>query len=216
MSLALFDKVETLTGVGPKTAQALKGLGIQTVYDLLYYFPFRYEQLQTVPLTDLADGQKAVIKGIVVTEPTVSYYGYHRSRLSFKLQIDHAVVMVNFFNQPWLHKQLAVQQPVAVYGTFQKARLAMTGMKLNSARSDDKMAPVYSVSQHLRQKTLIKLIKQVLPLAKTVGNVIPAAWRLQRHFLTDEQIIVGMQMPKSPQQNQTARQSAIFSRILFV
>lgn len=210
MSLALFDNVQTLAGVGPKTAQALKGLGIQTVYDLLYYFPFRYEQLQTIPLTELADGQKAVVKGIVVTEPTVSYYGYHRSRLSFKLQIDHAVVMVNFFNQPWLHKQLTMQQPVAVYGTFQKARLAVTGMKLISARSDDKMAPVYSVSQHIRQKTLIKLIKQVLPLAKTVGNVIPNAWRLQHHFLTDEQIIAGMQVPKSPQQNQAARRSAIF------
>lgn len=210
MSLALFDNVQTLAGVGPKTAQALAGLKIHTVYDLLYYFPFRYEQLQTLPLAELTDGQKAVVKGIVVTEPTVSYYGYHRSRLSFKLKIDHAVVMVNFFNQPWLHKQLQLQQPVAVYGTFQKARLAVTGIKLISARSYDKMAPVYSVSQHIRQKTLIKLIKRVLPLAKKVGNVIPPTWQEQAHLLTDEQIIKGMQTPKTLQENKTARRSAIF------
>lgn len=210
MSLALFDDVSHLRGVGPKTAKALNGLGIFTVYDLLFYFPFRYEQLQTLPLASLQDGQKAVLKGIVVAPAYVGYFGYHRSRLSFKLKIDHAVVMVNFFNQPWLRKQIKVDQPLAVYGTFEKKRLAVAGIKLLSAHSDDKMAPVYSVSQHLRQKTLVKLIKQVLPLAASVPSTVPEAIRQAKGLLADRQLILGMQKPKSVKEGAAARRSAIF------
>ena len=38
----LFEPVTELKGVGAKTATALASLGINTIYDLLFYFPFRY------------------------------------------------------------------------------------------------------------------------------------------------------------------------------
>ena len=98
----LFAPVSDLKGVGIKTAAALGGLGIYSIYDLLYYFPFRYDELQTIPLDQIMDGQKVMLKGIVATPAFVTRFGYKKSRLSFKMRIDHDVVMVNFFNQPWL------------------------------------------------------------------------------------------------------------------
>ena len=41
----LNDSVSTLNGVGPKKQEALFDLDIHTIFDLLTYFPFRYEIL---------------------------------------------------------------------------------------------------------------------------------------------------------------------------
>ena len=110
----LFAPVTDLKGVGTKTAADLASLGIYSIYDLLYYFPFRYDELQTLPLDQIMDGQKVLLKGIVATEPFVSRFGYKKSRLSFKMRIDHDVIMVNFFNQPWLKNKLEIGNEVAI------------------------------------------------------------------------------------------------------
>lgn len=55
---ALFAPVTNLKGVGTKTAADLGSLGIYSIYDLLFYFPFRYDELQTLPLDQIMDGQK--------------------------------------------------------------------------------------------------------------------------------------------------------------
>lgn len=102
----LLNPVSDLDGVGVKTAEALLQLKIKTIYDLLFYFPRRYDSLETFPLNELKDGQKVLLKGKIVTDVVVSRYGYHNTRLNFKMQIDHDIIMVNFFNQPWLKKQL--------------------------------------------------------------------------------------------------------------
>ena len=40
--MKLFDSVAYVKGVGPKRAELLKKLGVETVYDLLYFFPRTY------------------------------------------------------------------------------------------------------------------------------------------------------------------------------
>ena len=53
--LTLHDSVTVLPGVGPKRQQALAELGLRTVGDVLFYFPFRYDDLQVKDLAEAAD-----------------------------------------------------------------------------------------------------------------------------------------------------------------
>ena len=50
---AIFRPVTALKGVGAKTAEALQSLGIYSIYDLLFYFPYRYDELENLPLDQL-------------------------------------------------------------------------------------------------------------------------------------------------------------------
>ena len=143
----LFAAVTDLKGVGTKTAADLGGLGIYSIYDLLYYFPFRYDELQTLPLDQIMDGQKVLLKGLVATQPYVNRFGYKKSRVSFKLRIDHEIIMVNFFNQPWLAKQLEIGKEVAVYGKFELAKQSMTAFKL-VAKSEKHMGLLMPMKRH--------------------------------------------------------------------
>lgn len=207
----LFEPVTELKGVGGKTAAALASLGINTIYDLLFYFPFRYDDLETIPLDQIDDGQKVLLKGIVVTDPFVSRFGYRKTRLSFKMKIDHDVIMVNFFNQPWLKDKVESGKEIAVYGKYQVARQSLSGFKLVAEKQDSGFAPIYSVNSHLKQNKLQKLIdlalEEVLP---EVGEVVPAALREKYRLLSDQVLIEKMHHPKNGTEAKIARRSAIF------
>ncbi|RVU77792.1 ATP-dependent DNA helicase RecG [Lactobacillus xujianguonis] len=209
---ALFSPVTDLKGVGTKTAANLGSLGIYSIYDLLFYFPFRYDELQTLPLDQIMDGQKVMLKGIVATEPFVSRFGYKKSRLSFKLRIDHDVIMVNFFNQPWLKKQLEIGQEVAIYGKYNVARQSLSGFKFVVTKENDSgMAPIYPVNKHVRQKKLVDLINLAIEdFLPEVKDIVPLAIRQKYSLLSDQEIIVKMHHPKNGQEAELAKRSAIF------
>ena len=208
----LFAPVSDLKGVGIKTAAALGGLGIYSIYDLLYYFPFRYDELQTIPLDQIMDGQKVMLKGIVATPAFVTRFGYKKSRLSFKMRIDHDVVMVNFFNQPWLKEKIEVGKEVAIYGKYNISRQSLAGFKFIAAKENDSgMAPIYSVNRHIKQKKLIDLINLALADYLTgVDDVVPISIRKKYHLLNETDIIQKMHRPKNATESQVAKRSAIF------
>ena len=86
--MKLTDSIQFLKGVGPKSAERYHQLGIFTVQDLLFYFPFRYDDFSSKSIFELMDGEKTTIVGRVVTPPNVSYYGARRNRLTFKIKQD--------------------------------------------------------------------------------------------------------------------------------
>ena len=208
----LFAPVTDLKGVGTKTAAALGSLEIYSIYDLLYYFPFRYDELQTIPLDQIMDGQKVILKGVVATEAFVSRFGYKKSRLSFKLRIDHDVVMVNFFNQPWLKEKIEVGKEVAVYGKYNISRQSLAGFKFIAAKENDSgMAPIYSVNRHLRQKKLIDFINIALDeYLPAVDEVVPVDIRRKYRLLPEKNIVQKMHHPQNFNESQIAKRSAIF------
>ena len=64
---SLQDAVGNLKGVGPKRVADLATLGIDTVEDLLTYYPSRYDDVTPVDLATVKDRQKVTVQGIVVS-----------------------------------------------------------------------------------------------------------------------------------------------------
>ncbi|MFQ5695378.1 MAG: ATP-dependent DNA helicase RecG, partial [Terriglobia bacterium] len=68
MALSLDSPVSALPGVGPRRVQHLAQKGIETVEDLLYTLPFRYEnRLHFTPIGDLRPGTLACVQAEVMT-----------------------------------------------------------------------------------------------------------------------------------------------------
>lgn len=212
MNNALFAPVTDLKGVGTKTAADLGSLGIYSIYDLLYYFPFRYDELESIPLDQVMDGQKVMLKGIVATEPFVSRFGYKKTRLSFKLRIDHEVVMVNFFNQPWLKSKIEIGKDVAIYGKYNVTRQSLSAFKFVAAKENDSgLAPVYPVNKHIHQKKLVSLIKLALDeYLENVEDIVPLKIRQKYRLLSDKDLVKLMHKPNNISQAEIAKRSAIF------
>ncbi|GAY72941.1 ATP-dependent DNA helicase RecG [Lentilactobacillus kosonis] len=82
--MELNDPVGSLTGVGEKKSVALNKLGINTVNDLLTYYPRRYDDLSIKDPQTTDSGQKVTVRGTVVMEPTVSFFGRKKVDLSLR------------------------------------------------------------------------------------------------------------------------------------
>ena len=193
----LHQPLSVLPGVGPKSAEKFAKLGIETLQDLLLYFPFRYEDFQSKQVFDLEDGEKAVISGIVATPANVQYYGFKRNRLRFSIKQGEVVLAVNFFNQPYLADKIEVGATVAIFGKWDKAKASLTGMKL-LAQVEDDLQPVYRVAQGISQTSLVKLIKTAFDqgLDLLIEENLPGVLLERYQLLSRVEAVRAMHFPK--------------------
>lgn len=209
MSLALTDKVSALSGVGPKREKALQELGIFTVDDLLSYYPYRYDDLGERLPSETLDGEKVTFKGVISTPAIVRRYG-KRSQTVLGLLVDRENVRVTFFNQPWIAKNLEVGQEVAVYGTYNAAKAALTAIKLVPA-SVDGLAPIYPVSKAIKAKTIAELVEQAWgQIRGTMPNLVPEELRTKYRLLDKNQQVEYSHFPKDKVESKAGRRSAAF------
>ena len=212
----LHQPLSVLPGIGPKSAEKYKKLGIETVEDLLLYFPFRYEDFKSKNVLDLEDGEKAVVSGLVATPANVQYYGYKRNRLRFTVKQGELVLAVSFFNQPYLAEKIELGQTVAVFGKWDKAKGALTGMKL-LAQVEDDLQPVYRLSQGVSQSALVKVIKTAFEagLDQLLEENLPQILMDKYHLLSRRQAVRAMHFPKDLEEYKQALRRVKFEELLF-
>lgn len=212
----LHQPLSVLPGIGPKSAEKYKKLGIETVEDLLLYFPFRYEDFKLKNVLDLEDGEKAVVSGLVATPANVQYYGYKRNRLRFTIKQGELVLAVSFFNQPYLADKIELGQTVAVFGKWDKAKGALTGMKL-LAQVEDDLQPVYRLAQGVSQSALVKVIKTAFEagLDQLLEENLPQVLMDKYQLLSRRQAVRAMHFPKDLEEYKQALRRVKFEELLF-
>ena len=212
----LHQPLSVLPGVGPKSAEKFAKLGIETLQDLLLYFPFRYEDFQSKQVLDLEDGEKAVIFGIVATPANVQYYGFKRNRLRFSIKQGEVILAVNFFNQPYLADKVEVGANIAVFGKWDKAKASLTGMKLLAQVKDD-LQPVYRVAQGISQTSLIKLIKTAFDqgLDLLIEENLPQVLLERYQLLSRAEAVRAMHFPKDLAEYKQALRRVKFEELFY-
>lgn len=203
--------VQYLKGVGEKRAQDLAALGITTVRDLMGYYPFRYEDIQERTLAEINDQEKVTIKGVVVAPAVLNRFGYKKSVLRFRMMQDHGVFSVSFFNQPYLKDQVVLGEELAVYGKWDAKKKALTGMKILGSGHQGDFSPIYHVSQKVKQKTLIPLIRQAFAdYGDQIKENLPLALREKYRLMDKATAMYAMHFPKDPAEHHQAKRRVVF------
>ena len=208
----LSSPINQIKGVGPKRAETLESLGIHTIYDLLTYYPFRYDDIQEKTLDEIQDQEKVVLKGTVLAEPVVNYYGFKKSRLIFRMMTEQAVINVTFFNQPFLKSKVHASEEIAIYGKWDGKRKALTGMKILATQDEEEdFSPIYHVNKKIKQKTLVDLIRSSWDLYGNDMEENLPTWLLEKYRLMPKrQASYAMHFPDSVEENRLARRRLAF------
>jgi ATP-dependent DNA helicase RecG len=109
--------VRYIKGVGPRRAQLLERLGIKTFEDILYYFPWRYEDRKTLKkIRALTYGEIETTIGRVVTSEIIRTRRKGMKIFELILSDDTGSLRCKWFNQPYLEKYFRKDQEVIVSG----------------------------------------------------------------------------------------------------
>ena len=88
----LFDSVRYLKGVGEARAKQLHNLGIDTLYDLIAYFPRAYEdRSRMIPIAELEADTPACFEAMVVSQPRLARIRKGLDRLAAANVVNHSL-----------------------------------------------------------------------------------------------------------------------------
>src|SRR5437763_476753 len=119
--LAEPSAIENLEAIGPTRAKHLRRLGVETLDDLLEYFPFRY-QFESAELTidKLVAEQIATTRGTVVAVDYIS--GRGRARFEATLDDGTEKLALVWFNSAYLRGKLHPGMTIRVQGRVKMFR----------------------------------------------------------------------------------------------
>ncbi|MDD4899621.1 MAG: ATP-dependent DNA helicase RecG [Candidatus Omnitrophica bacterium] len=173
MEKSLQAPIRYLKGIGPKRAISFEARGVSTIEDLLYYFPFRYEDRRNfTTISKLEEGKAATIRVEVLAS------GEHRSfrRRNFSITEiavadDTGKIFCVWFNQPYLKNYFKSGVNLILYGKAERygAKLQMNSPEFeiiseseNEPLSIGRIVPIYSLPQAIGQRYLRQMVKNVL------------------------------------------------------
>lgn len=187
--------VASLRGVGNYLVSKLETLGIKTLKDLLFYFPFRYEDFSNVKkIKDLKEGEVATI---LTRIERISLWRTPRRRMYIvdcKAKDETGDIKITWFNQPFLAKNIKKDYIVAFAGKIDKEGkrfvLKNPGYEVISSKAEDdeeikiskedlrhvgRIVPIYYQTRGLTSKILRTLISRLFALVppKVLTEFIP-------------------------------------------
>jgi ATP-dependent DNA helicase RecG len=198
----LATPLQFIKGAGPKLAEALARKGLNTAEDALYLLPNRYEdrrELRTV--AKLRTGFVEVFHAEVLSADSVATRGGRRFFEAIVGDASGSITLKWFhYNPAWMKKAWKPGRKgiftgeVAQYG-FQRevhhpdVEWLAEGEDLQAVMARDpfnfgRIVPVYPLTEGVQQKTLRRVLKEVVDgFAGFVGTTIPADIAGRHHLL---------------------------------
>ena len=165
--MELDSPVTALAGIGPSRARQLKGLGIETVYDLIADFPRTYEdRTRVVSIDRLEAEQPACFRAWVIREPRTSHIRKGLSLTKLTVADNTGRLNLTYFNQPYVAEQLRYGEEYYFYGTvagdfvgYQMQNPTFESIHQPGV-STRRIMPVYSLTAGISNKLLSRCIQQ--------------------------------------------------------
>jgi len=204
MQITLKTPVSKLYGIGPKVIARLKKLGIETVKDMLYHFPHRYEDFSNlVKIKNLQPNQTAAIKGKILQIRTTRTFKRRMALTEALIEDKSGAVRAIWFNQPFLEQSLKKGTRVALAG---KISFGQNGLYFSnpvyeigsSTIHTGRLVPIYPETKGLSSRWLRTQIKNLIK-----NPNIPRELK-QVHF------------PASQEQAKKAREKIAFDQMLLI
>jgi ATP-dependent DNA helicase RecG len=179
--------VRYVKGVGPKIAALLNQKGLNTIEDLFYFLPNRYEDKRTIKnIEEIVEGEAVLVVAKVVSSRPVFYPRARRRAFEANVQDHTGSLTLRWFHVvlPYL-RELFVKDNILLLS----GRVTRFGKNLQIVHPEavllededeleglQKIIPVYPEIVGMKQGTIRRIIKQALnEYGKHLGSILPPA-----------------------------------------
>ncbi|MBU1684294.1 ATP-dependent DNA helicase RecG [Patescibacteria group bacterium] len=222
--LTLKTEISKINKIGAGMTNKLKKLGLKTVQDLIFHFPFRYDDFTKItaisklqPETsanvvgkiELIQNKRSLHKRMNITEALVSD--------------DSETVKIIWFNQPFIARNLHVGDKVSLAGKIESDYSGMT-MKSpayekiinNQTLHTQGLVPNYHLTGNITQKQVRFLIKQIISLADQIIDWLPDSIKNNLNLLNLVDAVTKIHFPKTNTDIEQAKKRLGFDELFLI
>ena len=191
-------ELETIEGVGPKTKELLNKIKIYTVEDLLNYYPYRYDIIKRSDLSNLSDGDKIIIDGIVEGQPTTIYINKSLKKMIFRISTKTMILNVTLYNRAHLYSDLKSGKEVTIIGKYNKLKntVIVSDIRFGLLPPSAKIEPIYYTTEGLTVKQISKFETIALENDYDVIDLVPRYIEEKYNLMNKKSAIKNIHVPE--------------------
>lgn len=191
-------ELETIEGIGPKTKELLNKIKIYTVEDLLNYYPYRYDIIKRSDLSNLSDGDKIIIDGIVEGQPTTIYINKSLKKMIFRISTKTMILNVTLYNRAHLYQDLKSGKEVTIIGKYNKLKntVIVSDIRFGLLPPSAKIEPIYYTTEGLTVKQISKFEATVLENDYDVIDLVPRYIEEKYNLMNKKSAIKNIHVPE--------------------
>ena len=225
----LKDHVVHLPFVGPTYAKRMEKLGIATIEDLIFHFPFRYDDFSLIsPISRVQVGEIVTICGIV------EKFSNTFTKTGKKIQMaeivdDSGKIEAIFFNQMFLYRVLKKGERFNFSGKVEwfghkkvllspeYEKIPNTKYQILNTIHTGRLVPIYNETYGVSSKWLRSRIKTALDaLGEQIEEFLPEEIVKNENLLPEKEAIEQIHFPKDKPSAQKAKYRLAFDELFLI
>lgn len=207
-----------LQGVGDVTADKFSEIGVNNVWDLLHYFPRKYNDYSKITKISQAKPGEVTLK--VKIKSSKGRYIRRGMHITEAVAVDDSgSIRLIWFNQPYRDGSFKESESYFVTGKleFKSGKFAINSpttevvsdLPVHTAR----IVPVYRESKHINAKTIRKAMASAIKLTDRVSNLFPEEISIKHNLLDYSEALAQIHFPKDAHGLQKAKDTMSFIEV---
>ena len=185
MPLSPSDPIRAIPNIGPRRAATLEQNGLELVNDLLWFFPYRYEDRRhPIRIADLGHhvDEPVLLRGEVRTCGAKVSPVKRMKIFEAMLEDGSGAVMLVWFNQPYLAEQIKRGDRLSVFGVprlshYRRLQIESPDWEVWNEEDEGAIVPIYSKIANVAPKALRQAIAAACEALPLIDDPLPPALR---------------------------------------
>jgi ATP-dependent DNA helicase RecG len=214
------QKIETISKINKKYLSALEKLGIKTIRDFLFHFPFRFEDYsERIPISDLRLGETATIMGEVTSSKLTRTWKRKMMITECKIKDETGMVRAVWFNQPYISDSLTTGKGVRISGKISTDKngiyFSNPAWELSSREPTNtgRLVPVYPETEGISSRWIRWQMQGLVKYAEEIPDPIPENILKKLHLPSLKDALNFIHFPKTLEQTEIAQKRFAFEQI---
>ena len=217
-----FDtNLQYLKGVGPARVEVLNKLNLYTVRDIVEYFPRTYEDRGTYKkIGELVDGETTTFKAVLASSVNETRIRKNMTIYKAIAKDDTGSIILTWFNQPYVKKQLKTDGEYAFYGKIKNTlgRIEIQSPvfeEIGKEKNTGRIVPVYPLTNGITQNVFRTIVENATNEMKNKYlEVLPEWVRVQNNLVDINYAMKNIHFPDTLQDFEKARYRLAFEELL--
>ncbi len=214
----LNTNVQYVKGVGEVRAKAMHKLGIETLGDLISFYPRDYDDRRNIKtIAELEIGETVCVSAMVAAPPVLSHIRKGLDLVKFRAVDESGQLNITFFNQAYIKNSFITGENYYFYGKISgtKSKPEMTNPAFEAVGKADstmlRIMPIYRLTNGLNQKAMANAVRQGLnACADKFYDVVPNSVREKYSLASAAFSYENIHFPKDAKALSIARDKLIF------